>query len=134
MDSRFSLLDRKVFYAGSEVLREGDTGSCAYVIESGKVEIWRQVDGRRQRLGIIGDGGIFGEMALIDSQPRMASATALADTTCIVVSDDLFRDKMETADPFMRALLRIFVQNIRSMATYQSTIDPPDGDAAAAPR
>ena len=130
MDSRLRTLNREYYPAGTVILREGEPGMRAYVIESGEVEIWRDVDGRRRRLGIVGERGIFGEMALIDDEPRMASASALTDTTCIVVTDDVFRKKMAGADPFLAGLLRIFVRNIRSLAEHHHMNGPPpDGDS-----
>ena len=45
-------------------------------------------------LGTIRDGGMFGEMALIDAAPRMADAIAAKDTTCLIVPKDKFREKL----------------------------------------
>ena len=65
---------RRVFAAGTLLFAEGDAGDAAYIVESGRVSVFKTVKGRRVTLGEIGPGGIFGEMALIDDQPRMASA------------------------------------------------------------
>jgi len=54
-------------------------------------------------------------MALIDDQPRMASAVAASTSTVIVISRDVFQRKLAKCDPFVRGLLGIFVKNIRSM-------------------
>ena len=110
------ILDRKVLQAGASIFREGDEGTRAYLVQSGEIEIWRAVDGGKKRLGVIGPGGIFGEMALIDRSPRMASATALTDTTVVVVSDRMFEDKLKKTDPFVAGLLRILVRHVRSAA------------------
>ncbi len=131
MDSRLNILQREVFFAGKVIFREGDTGTRAYVIETGEVEIWREEGGERRRLGVIGAGGIFGEMALIDNQPRMASATALTETSCVVVPEDVFQRKLDAADPFLIALLRIFVANIRSITPHRRATDRPAADPPA---
>ena len=119
MDSLTKFLNRDHFPAGTTIFREGEAGTRAYVIESGEVEVWREVGGKRVRLGVVGEGGIFGEMALIDQAPRMASVSALKDTTCVVVTDDVFNNKLAKADTFLVALLRIFVRNIRSLTDLQ---------------
>jgi CRP-like cAMP-binding protein len=109
-------LQRRSFQAGQQIFAQGQVGTRAYVVESGEVEIVRVQGSRRRPLGTIGPGGIFGEMALVDDQPRMADAIALSACTCLVITRDQFRKKMESADPFLQGLLRIFVRNIRSMA------------------
>ena len=104
------------FEDGSFIIREGDPPGCAYVVQSGKVEIFRGKGVNRRQLGTVLPGGIFGEMALIDNSPRMADAIAAADTVCLVIPPAAFRDKLDKADPFIRALLRILVRNTRSLA------------------
>ena len=75
--SPFTVLDRKVYAAGVNIFRKGELGSRAFIIEDGDVEIWRDDGGVRRRLGVVHKGGVFGEMALIDDEPRMANANAL---------------------------------------------------------
>ncbi|RAU21792.1 cAMP-binding protein [Paramagnetospirillum kuznetsovii] len=105
------ILERKVFYAGAKIFNEGDSGDRAYLIQDGQVEIIKH----GMTIATIGKGELFGEMALVDDQPRMASAKALSDVSCIVISRDTFRDKLAKADPFIRGLLNIFVRNIRNL-------------------
>jgi CRP-like cAMP-binding protein len=104
------------FDEGSFIIREGDPPGCAYVVQSGKVEIFRGKGVNRRQLGTVMPGGIFGEMALIDNSPRMADAIAATDTVCLVIPPAAFREKLDKADPFIRALLRILVRNTRSLA------------------
>jgi CRP-like cAMP-binding protein len=115
--SEKKILDRLVIAEGSTVFNEGDRGDRAYVVQEGIIEIVRDDEHRNPVvLGIVEKGGIFGEMALIDDQPRMASARARVATTVIVVPRDVFAQKLARCDPFIRGLLGIFVRNIRSMA------------------
>ena len=108
-------IDRKVFYAGDKVFKEGDPGDRAYIVERGMVEIVKMIDGKEVVLGTINKGGLFGEMALIDNSPRMAAARAVQQTTLVIVTRDVFESKLAKADPFMRGLINIFVKNIRRM-------------------
>ena len=128
MESPFKFLNRDFYPAGTVILREGEVGARAYVIESGEVEVWREVGGERIRFGLVGEGGIFGEMALIDKAPRMASVGALKDTTCIIVTEDVFNKKLDEADTFLVALLRIFVRNIRSLTQHNPMNAPADAE------
>jgi CRP/FNR family transcriptional regulator, cyclic AMP receptor protein len=115
-ESTRHLMARAYFPAGTVIFRQGDDGDRAYVVESGEIEIARTEGTTRRILGVVKKGGIFGEMALIDNEKRMAEAVALSETTCFVVERDQFGDKFDSADPFIKGMIRIFVRNIRSMA------------------
>lgn len=110
-----SLLERIVIPAGEKVFADGDEADCAYVVQEGKIEIVKGLPGEEVVLGIIEKGGIFGEMALIDNQPRMAAARAVKSATLIVITRSTFQKKMAKCDPFVKGLLGIFVKNIRRM-------------------
>lgn len=116
----FQVLDRIVVQEGNHVFKAGDTASRAYVLQSGKIEIWRMVNGKREVMDTIGRGGIFGEMALIDKAPRLATATAIEPSVCIVVNELMFRRKIRGTDPFLVGLLRVMVANIRSIHESQT--------------
>ncbi len=132
MDERLKILSREFFPAGAVIIREGEPGTRAFVIESGEIEIWTMVDDKYRQLGVATTGGIFGEMALIDDQPRMASATALTGTTCVIINDAVFDKKMEAADPFIAGLMRIFVRNIRPLTEQSHMSEPAVNKADAA--
>src|SRR5271154_3680182 len=114
--SHFHGLPRQDFPANQAIFRDGDFGDQAFIVESGEVEIARTVRGHKRVLGIIRKGEIFGELALIDREPRMADAVALRDTTCMIVERDLFLTKFEPVDPFIKAILRVSARSMRSMA------------------
>lgn len=108
-----TILQRQTFQAGDRIFKEGDEGNQAYVVQSGEVEIVKLIDGVETVLGSISKGGMFGEMALIDSKPRMATARCSKGATVIVVTRGMFDQKMNKADPFIRGLLNILVDHIR---------------------
>lgn len=108
------ILERKVCQEGEPVFKQGDRGECAYIIQSGEIEIVRTDDEVSTVLATVGEGGIFGEMALVDNAPRMATATAKVSTTVIIVSRAMFEAKLAKADPFIRRLMHIFVDIIRT--------------------
>lgn len=59
-------------------------------------------------------GGFCGEMALVDGKPRSANATALEHVTLRAIPGSTLRRKLADTDPFVRALVRILVQNLRT--------------------
>ena len=112
-----AILQRQIYDPGDQIFKEGDEGRLAYVIEEGEVELFKTVDDHEQVLGTVGKDGIFGEMALIDNQPRMANARAIKSTTIICVTRQMFDEKVNKADPFIRGLLKILADNNRDMTS-----------------
>ncbi len=108
-------LNTRVFDPGDEIFEEGDEGRNAYIILSGLVEITKAGWDGDKVIGYTGEGEIFGEMSLIDAAPRMASARAVKETRVLVVPEEILRDKMAKADPFIRDLLRILVDGLRTL-------------------
>lgn len=111
------------FDAGDLVFREGDLGAEAYLVESGTVEIRKTVAGDPDglTLGALGRGEIFGGMALVDDCPRMANAICTAPTILRVVPADVFEAKLQDADPFIRAVVRVLVRNVRANACAKAS-------------
>lgn len=106
---------RATFAPAQVIFREGEAGDRAYLVEQGLVEI-RKKDSKGERLlGQIKPGEFFGEMALIDDNPRMASAVAAQHTICLTVARDVFKERMKKADPLLVALLKMFTSNIREL-------------------
>jgi len=105
------VLERKVFYGGTKVFKEGDQGDRAYLIQEGEVEITKN----GLLLATLKKGELFGEMALVDDQPRMATARAVTDVSVVIIGREAFREKLAKSDPFIRGLLNIFVRNIRNL-------------------
>jgi len=111
------VLDRRTYAENEIIFKEGEVGRrCAFLVESGRVVISKKLDdGTDMVLGYIPQGGIFGEMALIDDKPRMAQAKATMSTAVIIISETMLENKLKKADPFIRGLLNLLVRNAREM-------------------
>ena len=127
------LYDVETVSAGTEIFREGDPAGRAFVVKVGLVELDRAINGVRTPFIRIGPGGIFGEMAVIDGGPRTASATAVEETTLVLVSEEVFRSKLEVADPFLRGLVRLFVRSLRH-STPDGILTKAPSESGAIPR
>lgn len=106
---------RKVFAPGTLIFAEGERGHEAYVVEYGRVGVFKTVKHQRVDLGTVLQGGIFGEMALIDDQPRMASATAIEETACVVIGKDRLTEQLAQAPKGVRVIVGALLGNIRLM-------------------
>ena len=73
------------------LFRAGDAGDGMYLIEQGKISIsMKAADGHELTIAELGDGEFFGEMAMLDGQPRSARATALEPSRLAILSRDDF--------------------------------------------
>lgn len=106
---------RKRFKAGTPIFAEGDEGHEAYVIETGRVRIYKVIDGNKVTLGELGPQGIFGEMALIDGEPRMAFAEAADDTVCLIIPKPALKAQISRTPDLVILVLETLLQDIRKM-------------------
>ena len=115
-----NIADRRTYGPGDIILREGDSGDSFYLIEKGSVEIYKKgPTGQKIVIGKIPAGGIFGEMAVIDDKPRMASAAAVEPTICRVIPRLMLEKKIASSDKLVQAIIKIFIQNIRTITELQ---------------
>jgi CRP-like cAMP-binding protein len=102
--------------AGRFIFREGEVGDLAFIVTEGVVEISREVNGKKVLFGKVPKGGLFGEMALLNDEPRMASAFAYDNVKLLVISRVQMAKKMVDLDPFHRALIDVLSNHVRSVA------------------
>lgn len=117
-------LNRELYGTGEIIFKEGDAGDCAYLIEDGMVEIVVTVDGREQRLNQIGKGELFGEVALIDHQPRSATARAMGKVVLITIERKLVNELLEKTDPIVRHLLLVVLERYRGKRNGKQSAQP----------
>ena len=105
-------------YAPSEIIfREGLPGSSTYVVQSGKVEISVQRDGRKVVLAMLGEGALFGEMATIDGGLRSATATASTAAEVYCIRSDGFRQMIDECPPFVKTMVDSLISRVRKVNT-----------------
>jgi len=110
--------NNKVFQAGDIIMRQGDVGNCAYLIEEGLVEILiEKANGNVEKVGTRGAGTIIGEMAIIDNEPRIATIKALAPCNLIEITQSDFHRRLKSADPVLQLFTQVIVTRYRDMLT-----------------
>jgi len=100
------VLDRRAYSDGHVFFRQGEPATVAYLIQFGQVAIRRE----EAELAVLGPGRIFGELALLRAQPRVATAVAVGQTTCEVIRRDDFKQAIAAMPPILRSLTRIYVE------------------------
>ena len=110
----FDELDREIFAAGEQIFKEGDAGDCAYIIEKGIVEVIIIEHGIGHRVSLMGKNEMFGEIALIDHQPRTATVRAVEKTVLVPIRRKLVDGLLEKCDPILKHLLLLVLERFRS--------------------
>ncbi|HSM81247.1 MAG TPA: EAL domain-containing protein [Nodosilinea sp.] len=115
----------RLFNAGENIFMEGSAADRAYIIESGYVEIFVGAGEDSLQLNVLGPGDIFGEMGIMDSSPRSASAKAIGPCRCIVVSAAQVAERIESSSPVVRLLISMSLHRNRAYNTYLKTLSTP---------
>ena len=104
-----ALLDDIPAQAGETIIEKGAPGDCLYILVEGRV---RAHDGDRI-LNDLGPGDVFGEMAVLDPEPRSASVTAVEDSHLFRLSREPLDHLMDARPEVARGIIRILVQRLR---------------------
>lgn len=111
--SSFSIFTRQRFDPGTMIFEQGEPGYAMYILQSGRVEIVGRLAGVDVVLGEVLPGGVFGEMALISNAPRGAAAVAREASVVVVIPQQVLREKMEAADPYLISIIRGLIESLR---------------------
>ena len=97
---------------GHIFFEEGSPGTLASIIKSGYVEITKREGDQKQVLAVLGPGEIFGEMALLGTHTRTATARAIEPTEIINVSRAHLLSRLQKADPILKRLTLSLVKRL----------------------
>ncbi len=113
--ARFADLVREKSYPkGSVILFEDDPGDSLFLVRDGRVKVVLVAeDGREVILGLLGVGEHFGELSLIDDQPRSAHVIAMEESTLLVLRRDDFRRRVEASPQVAWSLLAELSRRLR---------------------
>ena len=111
-------MSMKSFQRGEVIFREGDSASCMFDIYWGSVGIYAAYGtGQERLLTELGEGSFFGEMGMIDGEPRSATAVALMDDTRVEeICEEDFADYFRTQPMRILMILRQMARRIRELS------------------
>jgi CRP/FNR family transcriptional regulator, cyclic AMP receptor protein len=112
---RLAALTRERQYSkGSVILFENDPGDALYIVRQGRVKVVLVgEDGREVILGVLGPGEYFGELSLIDEQPRSAHVIAMDDAVLLALRSDDFRRRVEATPAMAWSMLLELSRRLR---------------------
>ncbi len=103
----------QTFEPGTVVVREGDEGDRAFIINRGQCEVIKDIDGAREVVRTLGPGEVFGETALLSPGPRTASVVAVGTVIVQVIRGDVLTQELGSVRPWLHQLLRTVAARFR---------------------
>jgi CRP/FNR family cyclic AMP-dependent transcriptional regulator len=114
LDEIVKLSSEQRWLRGATIFQKGDEGSSMMAVLSGRVRVSAvSADGREITLNVISPGEIFGEIALLDGKPRSADASAIEETTLLVVERKQFLPFLKQNDDLYLRLLAVLCDRLR---------------------
>ncbi|NCN08728.1 MAG: cyclic nucleotide-binding domain-containing protein [Leptospira sp.] len=107
-------LDKITFKPGEAIIHEGEVGNSYYMLESGTAKVWKDVDGNEKLdFGMLTAGDSFGEMSLIDDEPRAATIVAETEVSLYKMTRNNFNSILSHSPKVADFILRLMNQRFR---------------------
>ena len=103
------------FAPGEVIFGEGEEGDCSYDIISGRVAVDRKAEGEVRRLAELGPGEVLGEIAILASTPRSATATALETSVLRVLPRAEVREELDKLPPWVGSMITTLASRFLGM-------------------
>ena len=105
----------KEFDEGEIIIREGDLGDCAYILESGRAKVFKKLpNGDQQVVGVLAANAIFGELGLIDRLPRSATVKALENCKVSILTQRTFNTLAKGYPKALMPILKVLTTRLRN--------------------
>jgi HEAT repeat protein len=101
------------YQAGEIIFEENQPPHHLYVVVEGKVEVFRRAGSSERSLAYLGEKECFGEMAILDDQPRSASVRAVEPTTVVKIDRESFRELILERPQIAFAIFKILSGRLR---------------------
>jgi len=105
--------EEKIVEAGNIIFRENEMGEDMYIIKRGKVEIFKESNGKKTAIATLGEKAFFGEMAILEDVPRSAGVMAIEDSLLITIHKDSFRQSVYEYPDIAFEVLKVLSSRLR---------------------
>lgn len=105
--------ETKIIKSGKYLFKEGEHGDELYIIQTGRIRIFRKVHDKTHELGEFSRGSVIGEMALFDNKPRSASAIAITDCRIVNIDQDHFQKYLNTIPQWLSSIILMIIKRLR---------------------
>lgn len=94
-----------------QLFLKGEVGDCMYIIYKGKVKVHDE----DLTLAILGENELLGELSILDTEPRSASATTLEDTILLKLAQEPFYEILLNNAEVLKGILKTLCRRLREM-------------------
>ena len=115
------ITDEVQYEEGDEVFHEGDPGDSLYLVIEGRVRVHRG----GAEVAVLGERQVFGEMALLDSEPRSASVLAMTDLTLLKIARDDFTEILAEKAEIAQGIIKVLTRRLRNTLSLKDADDDP---------
>jgi CRP-like cAMP-binding protein len=122
-----SIVKDETVLEGKTIIQKDDLGDCMYIIASGRVRIHDGVN----TIAWLGEKDVFGELALLDSEPRNASVTAVEETYLLRLDQNTFYELISDYPEVLRGIIRVLSQRLRETTRRSMMPQPPPKEVAS---
>lgn len=110
------IADLETYPPDTTLVHQGEREQTFYVVEQGSVVVLRRTeDGEERLLSTLGPRQSFGEMALVDDSPRLATVRTVTETTVLEITADRFRALLHTDPDLAFHIARRILSNLRKL-------------------
>jgi CRP-like cAMP-binding protein len=106
----------KMYQDGEAIVRQGEVGDCMYVIQEGQVEVVVEEGDKEVRLMVLDTGELFGEMAIVERQVRMATVRALGQARVLTIDQKNFLRRIHEDPSLAWNVVQTMSRRIRELA------------------
>lgn len=118
----------KTYQDGEIIIRQGDDGSCMFVIQEGEVEVLRESGDREIRLAVLKSGDFFGEMSIFEREVRAATVKAVGQTRVLTVDKKGFLRRIHEDPSLAFRLVQTMSKRIRDLNAEVARLRSAEGD------
>ena len=122
----------KQYKPGNVIISEFEPGNSFYLIQSGRVQLVKCVNGAKKNLDIMKPGEFFGEMAILDNSPRSATCVAIGNVECLEFNKENFQLLIMGNPQIAIILLKLFCKRIYDQRRRLRTLAIKDVQARIA--
>ena len=95
--------------ATEDIFVEGDVGYALFLVLEGKVRVHRQ----EKTIAELGERECFGEMAILDASPRMATVTAISDVALLKIAREDFEELLQEKHAIAQGIIKVLTRRLR---------------------
>ena len=108
----------RTFKKGETIFDQGSPSDCAFIVSSGSVEILQETTEGEKVIGELKENEIFGEMGLIDGQPRSATVRAIEDSVMYLINRNNFDILVEKNPKALLPILKVLTGGLRETMDF----------------